>query len=585
MAEVEFMLHDDARNAFCAYKTNPPLPDVTVGRQLSPGMGRQGEQELRRTLRIRAGGLPRGSAFIVCKNDVAANDVATLLNGYDLNSAFVRAQVTRKKLNEVRLDGLTENEDEATLFAEFTNMGILPYLSDTGRCIILHCEPVKQKTENDVSTWFQSKLRPYGEIQKLEVRMERCYLNATVMFRTEAAAQAAKSALHKRTDLFDTPTLPCEVTEIQPSSVFLLREVANKFKADIMALINDFNSPTRTHMFEASLNNGMVYIKPIGNGQRSQLVMLASTGDETKVFLSSLSTYSSGIPTKLPSSTALFTAFSQGSGMQLIKNLQASHNVIIKHQTFSNSCIIYGPPANATNAVVDLQKFVKSMESFVVNAIALSVSHYAILFRALGQDLTKLRANGDNSTSISFSRERSVLTVIGEPAYVDHITKKIEILKLQSVGSNLAAPPSQFTTSGCAICNTSNVTEADRLRVCGHTICRQCLHDHFLSATVFPVQCPGGTDQRCTHSIPLADAGRVLDEDERIEVSQHCVLNMMVRQRKMGIGRRYRACPTPGCSQLYGMNGMRKKEKKRRRALFGDGGRAGEGERERRRVI
>lgn len=231
-------------------------------------MGRQGDQEIKRTLRIRAGGLPRGSAILVCKSDSDALDVVTILDGQDINCAYVRARVNYKRLHEVRLVGLTESEDEATLFAEFTKMGIVPYLKDEGKCIIIQCAPMSHKNENDVSTWFQSKLRPYGEIQKIEVRMERCFLNATVMFRTETAAQDAKNALHKRTDLFDSPTLPCEALEIQPSSVFLPHEVAKKFQGDILGLVNDFNSPTRTHMFEASLNGSMVYVRPVGNGQR-----------------------------------------------------------------------------------------------------------------------------------------------------------------------------------------------------------------------------------------------------------------------------------------------------------------------------
>ena len=551
--EVEFMLQEDAMRAFCSLKNAPPMPDVAVFRMLSNGMGRQGEQELKRTLRIRAGGFPRGSANIVCKSDVMASDVATLLNGHDIGLAMVRARIGFKRPQEVMLDGLTEFEDEATLFAEFTKIGILPYLSDTGRCIFVNCTPSTQKSENDVSTWFQTKLRPYGEIQKLEVRLEKCYMNATVMFRSEAAAQAAKSDLHKRTDLFDSPTLPCEVTQIQPTSVYLLHEVAKRFEADILNLVNDFNSPTRTHLFEASVNGSNVYIRPIGNGRRSQLVMLSSTGDEIKDFLDSLVTYSSGLQAKLPASPVVFTAFSQGGGLQLIKRLQSKHNVVVKHQTVGNYCNIYGSAKNASSAEVELQQYVKSIESFVVDSVALSVSHYALLFRALSQDITKLRADNDKTTSLAYSRERSVLTVIGEQAYVDHIVKKVEAFRTQSVGGNLAAPPSQlqFTISGCVICGTSNVTESDRLRVCGHVICRQCLHNHFLTATVFPVKCQGGTEQRCTHAIPLYDAGRVLDEDERIEVSQHCVLDMMVRQRKMGVGRRYRACPTPGCPQLY----------------------------------
>jgi hypothetical protein len=548
MAEVEFMLHEDAVNAFSTLKSN--LTEMTVAKVFSNGMGRQGEQERKRTLRIRAGGLPRGSAIVVCKDGAAADEVATILNGQDIGYTTLRARPNFKKENEVRLDGLTESEDEATLFDAFTILGIVPHLHDQGRCIILHVAPGTHKDDNDVSTWFQSKLRGYGEIQKLEVRSDRFYLNAEVTFRSEASAQAAKSALHTRTDLFDSPTLPCVVTEIQPTAVFLLHEVATKFQADLLTLVNDFNSPTRTHRFQASLNGSNIYVKPIGNGQRSQLAMLSATGDEIKDFLNSISTYSSGIQIKMPA-TAVFTAFSQGSGLQFIKNLQTSCKVVVKHQTVGNVCVIYGPARNVTAAEADLQKFVKSIESFVVEAVPIAVPHFAMLLRSLSQDINKLRANGDRTTSISFNRERSVLTLIGEQAHVDHIAKKIEAVKMLSVGGNLAPPPSQFASSGCTICNTSVVSEDDRLRVCGHTICRQCLHDHFLSATVFPVKCPGGTEQRCAHAIPLYDAWRVLEEDERIEVSQHCILDMMARQRKMGVARRYRVCPTPGCPQLY----------------------------------
>lgn len=554
--EMEFMLNEDAQKAFGALRNNIPFgPKCTLTRVAMQGLGRQNEQEMKRTLRIRAGGLSRGSAIIVCSSDVDAQQVQQALDGEILGCACVRARISNKGAHEVRLDDLTEAEDEATLFSEFKRLGITQLLHPD-RCIVLHTAPwIHKDSLEEASGWFRSTLRTYGEIQKIDVRVDSKFSFATVVFRTEQEALSAHAGLNRRTDLFDgILTLPCDVEIFVPNFISLLPEVANKFQKEITALLSTFNDNNQATFTQAILTpRASVQIKQIGDGKRTQMSVLSQDKREIQNLQNSLSSFSTGVEVSLPASTAVAAAFTQGLGKKFLQKLQSQHKVVVKHHLVGNQCVIFGPQVNTATATADLTKFTKSIENYVVDSVPLSVSHYALLQRSLSQKLEALRAPGDNTTSFSYSRDQQVLSVNGEQAFVDHIIQKIEAFRIQSVGGNLAPPSTQFGNGGCVVCGTStNINpERDRLRVCGHTLCPQCLHDHFLAATSFPIQCPGGNEQSCVHSITLRDAERVLDLDERTEVAQNCVKYMLQRQRKYGVGRRYRVCPTPGCAQLY----------------------------------
>lgn len=549
MIEVEFMLHEEAHKAFGNFKGKLPWPKTTLSRSIPQTMGRVESQDFKKMLRIRAGGLSRGSAIIVCKSNVDAQQVAILLNGALLNSALVRARISNKADHEVRLDGLTEQEDEAVLFREFGQLSMLDLLHDADRCIIIHCMDWIHD-DAEAGTWFRNKLQQYGEIQNISVRTDKRFSYATVTFKTEQQARSARLALDGSVDLFDSIlTLPCDAQEMYPNFVPLPMDVANKFTTEINAVLKAFNCNPNSNM-EAVMNRATIQIKPQGDQKRSQFAALSTDSSPIQGLLDDLASFSVGKQLSLPASSA--AAFSQGIGRKFLQELQNKHKVVVKHHLVGNTCNIYGPRTNLLAAVNELQLFAQSIEHFALDSVALSVSHYALLQRSLSQDLSQLRPPGDTTTSFAYNREQQILNVHGEQVNVDIAVRKIESFRTQSVGGNLAPPPSQFGISGCVICGTSGINlERDRLRVCGHVLCPQCLHDHFIDATIFPVFCPGGSDQRCTHSITLRDAERVLSTEERMEVSRNSVKYMLARQRKQGVGRRYRPCPTPGCAQLY----------------------------------
>ncbi len=101
-----------------------------------------------RTVRIRAGGLPKGSAILKLIDPTAASEVRDLLQGEVLGASIVRTSIgnrfpsevnilTSNKyvianfyffifLTKVYINGLTENEDEAALFFELEQKGIVP---------------------------------------------------------------------------------------------------------------------------------------------------------------------------------------------------------------------------------------------------------------------------------------------------------------------------------------------------------------------------------------------------------------------------------------------------------------------------
>ncbi len=57
--------------------------------------------------------------------------------------------------------------------------------------------------------------------------------------------------------------------------------------------------------------------------------------------------------------------------------------------------------------------------------------------------------------------------------------------------------------------------------------------------------------RKCEHVVGILDAKKVLDGSVLEEIVQRSTDYMLANHRKLGVGRRYKHCPTPRCAQLY----------------------------------
>ncbi len=283
------------------------------------------------------------------------------------------------------------------------------------------------------------------------------------------------------------PTLISEAKIQEPTFVILPLEVLKRFKAEIQKELDDFNRADNTHphYLEAKYTERGITLSPPEGTKKGQLFYLSSPIQSINGLMETLSSYINGKTLALSSdSDTSHSAFSLGAG-KVIQQLQKTYKVVIQYQLLSNSCVIYGPEENVDKAYAELEKFVRSIENFVVDAVPLSVSHFTVLLRTVAQDLTKLREPGDTSSFASYNRDKQIISVHGDKRNVEKIVKKIEKVRTMSVGGDLEAPSSQFGVAGCAICKSA--TNLMVLIICGHTMCVQCLKDHLLSAIKFPV--------------------------------------------------------------------------------------------------
>lgn len=226
--------------------------------------------------------------------------------------------------------------------------------------------------------------------------------------------------------------------------------------------------------------------------------------------------------------------FTRASGAAFVASLEANHPPAIIQVDTRQSCIrLFGPPPQTWHVKAVIQAQIRELRTRKVHSIFLNSAFPGILtnpnFLALQRDL--------GAQNVYIDRQRGLLKVCGNQDEV-----QVAHLVVQSVRRQYASR--ELSVNNCRIC--LGAASLPITLDCGHTSCKNCLTDYFLSAIdtkSFPLLCVG---LGCKQLVPVNIIRRLLPPENFHHLTHASFLDF-IHSRPT----EFNYCPTPDCPQVY----------------------------------